>query len=150
MATIELRLVSNQEIPLRSDAARVGVQKGKIVEQDVPADSPELAFTVSFELRGDPNSDSVPDFAGPFVHGPRGERFLYLSWGARNSTSGEWNLVARTKIRLSILTWEILAQAQSDPNRVLQIILSLADTKGKRRTGSLSPDECVVGFVARS
>src|SRR3954469_25527388 len=46
----------------------------------------------------------VPDFGGPFVHGPAGERFLYLGW---RPLGGAW--IKRFKIPLAPISWEQLA-----------------------------------------
>lgn len=44
--------------------------------------------------------DGDPDFTGPLVHGRRGERFLYLSWGHVTSDN-EHDMFRRLKIYLS-------------------------------------------------
>ena len=54
----------------------VGVQRKGEVEQLVPGDAAEARFEL--ELR--PNGDR--DALGPYAHGKRGERFIYLSWVA--------------------------------------------------------------------
>jgi len=50
----------------------------------------------------------VPDFGGPFVHGPAGARFLYLSWRPRG---GVW--IRRFKIPLAPMSWEQIAAGQA-------------------------------------
>ena len=39
------------------------------------------------------------DFAGPFVHGKRGERFLYIGWRPADGKDDDW--IRRWKIRLT-------------------------------------------------
>lgn len=53
--------------------------------------------------------DAPPDFTGPFVHGPKGDRFLYLAW---RGADGRW--LRRWKIPLGGLTWGLIGQAQAD------------------------------------
>ena len=48
-----------------------------------------------------------PDFAGPFVHGVRGSRFLYISWKRVPPVPTPW--VQRVKIPLTGLGWAMLA-----------------------------------------
>jgi hypothetical protein len=45
----------------------------------MPGDAPAAQWELEITLRTGP--DGEPDFRGPFVHGKRGERCLYLSWG---------------------------------------------------------------------
>gem|GEM_PF-879834 len=42
------------------------------------------AMAFDFSLTQRAGADGEPDFAGPFVHGPRGGRFIYLSWRNAN------------------------------------------------------------------
>jgi hypothetical protein len=49
-------------------------------------------------------------FHSPFVHGPAGARFLYLSWRYADGRP-EW--VRRQKIPLTALTWERIQAAGS-------------------------------------
>lgn len=51
----------------------------------------------------------APDFSGPFVHGPAGARFLYLSW---RSSAGTW--IMRFKVPLGSIGWEQIAAGQAD------------------------------------
>lgn len=51
----------------------LGVQCKKEVEQVVPASAGKAVFEIPVTVREN-------DFFGPYVHGPRGERFIYLVW----------------------------------------------------------------------
>ena len=64
----------------RYENVHVGVQRGKVPVDLVPGDT--AAPRWSFEIGVRPDVDGAPDFGGPYVHGRRGERFLYLTWGA--------------------------------------------------------------------
>ena len=61
-----------------------------------------------------------PDFSGPFVHGGRGGRFLYISWKRVPAIPTPW--VQRIKIPLAGLTWALI-----DTSRLLS-----ADISGRR------------------
>src|SRR4051794_32208542 len=52
----------------------VGLQRGSAVVDEHPADGRPLTWRLEGGLK------AGPDLAGPFVHGPRGSRFLYLFW----------------------------------------------------------------------
>jgi len=57
----------------------------------------------------------TPDFAGAFVHGPAGARFLYLGW---RPPGGDW--IRRWKIPLPMLTWASVEGMRSRPTAVLE------------------------------
>jgi hypothetical protein len=44
------------------------------------APRPDGALVFDFSVRVKPGKDGGPDFAGPFVSGKVGDRFVYLSW----------------------------------------------------------------------
>ena len=76
----------------------------------------------------------APDFYGPFVHGKRGERFLYLSWRPRNWQPGQPEpgpgvYLRRMKIHLRSITAVLLRQAL-DRNAILEAVV-----EGKARDG---------------
>jgi fermentation-respiration switch protein FrsA (DUF1100 family) len=59
-----------------------------------------LAWTT--EITAKPGADGTPDFAGPAVHGKRGERFFYLSWSGERA--GRREMFRRLKLHLRDLT----------------------------------------------
>lgn len=61
------------------------------------------AFECQILVKGMPSA-APPDFSGPFVHGPRGSRFLYLSWKRPQHSATAW--LWRVKIPLSALDWK--------------------------------------------
>jgi hypothetical protein len=63
------------------------------------------AFECEIVVKGSPSSDA-PDFSGPFVHGPRDGRFLYLSWKRPEHSATLW--LWRVKIPLSAVDWKLL------------------------------------------
>ena len=67
------------------------------------------ALRFSCEVAVKPHAATgVPDFGGPFVHGPAGARFLYLGW---RPPGGAW--IRRFKIPLTPISWEQVAAAQA-------------------------------------
>ena len=63
-------------------------------------------YTVALKESKDP---TMPDFTGPLVHGPVGERFLYINIGESAGQKDTcWN--RRLKIPLRDITWKMAAQ----------------------------------------
>jgi hypothetical protein len=58
--------------------AHVALQVGSRPEGLVPGDALEAEWTTDVRVI---SHDDGRDFRGPAVHGKRGERFLYLTWG---------------------------------------------------------------------
>lgn len=68
------------------------------------------------------------DFRGPFVHGSRGDRFLYLNWG-EVQPGGDFHLFRRAKISLSEIPPTLVRRALTSGNP-LRCTLPLTDKKG--------------------
>lgn len=58
------------------DDVHVGVQRRSDGEQFQPGDAAEVRFEIDLTPSGD------RDATGPYAHGRRGERFVYLAWVA--------------------------------------------------------------------
>jgi hypothetical protein len=72
------------------------------------------------------------DVRGPAVHGRRGERFLYLTWG---DPAGEnWRMFKRTKLMLDPMVEELPDETDS-----LIVTVDLTDARGIPRSGRLKP-----------
>lgn len=113
------------------DGIALGIQRGKEVLDAVPSSSEEIRFDASFEVI---QGDDAVDFRGPYVHGPKGDRFLYLAWvGIRD---GE--MVARIKLRLNDIGPGLLAAAIRDGG-TLVATLPLVNAQGKPASGSVRP-----------
>jgi hypothetical protein len=61
-----------------------------------PQGDDALAWTTEITVK--PGADGTPDFAGPAVHGKRGERFFYLSWSGERA--GHREMFRRLKLHL--------------------------------------------------
>ena len=81
------------------------------------------------------------DFRGRFVHGHRGDRFLYLNWGDVTS-AGEFKLFRRAKIILSEIPAGLVEQAQATATP-LACTVSLTDRKGWPVCARLRPPALV-------
>jgi uncharacterized protein DUF5990 len=102
---VALRIVLRQP-PAEVDFA---LQKGRgsayetVQRQRSKGKDLEFDFTVRVK-RG---KDVLADFAGPFVQGPSGERFVYLDIGTyAGQTNTPWS--RRLKIPLSGITWDLV------------------------------------------
>lgn len=73
----------------------VGVQRGGKPDQVVPADAEEARWVLALRVR-----DTVDglDVGGPYVHGRRGDRFAYVTWG--DVSGGGFAMFRRAKITL--------------------------------------------------
>ncbi|MEU9700711.1 DUF5990 family protein [Streptomyces sp. NPDC047981] len=100
---LALRIVGT-ELPGRSCGTftdvHVAVQRGREPDGAVPGDAAEAVweFTVDTVLA----PDGTRDFRGPYVHGRRGARFLYLTWGEW-PPGGAFTMFRRAKLFLDDL-----------------------------------------------
>jgi Family of unknown function (DUF5990) len=73
----------------------VGLQVGSRPDGLVPGDAPAAQWEADVRVV---EVDGVRDFHGPAVHGRRGERFLYLTWG--ELAGSEFAMFRRAKLML--------------------------------------------------
>ena len=104
----------------------MGVQRknkpGELMGQ-VSAD----AESVTWELEATPLSTDSSDFRGPYISGPPGGRFIYLSWGMV-AEPGTFEMFRRAKIMFDAIPAEAMKAAQA--SGVLTGRLGLTDPKG--------------------
>ncbi|MDX1933858.1 MAG: DUF5990 family protein [Capsulimonadales bacterium] len=117
-------------------ALRVGVQERDMIVQDAPVTDEPLVFTMPVRMTVAPATEEI-DFGGPFVHGRRGERFLYLCWGERDA-AGNWHGVRRAKIPLARLDRGRLLAALRQPT--IEFSLRCVDAKGGPICATVPPD----------
>jgi hypothetical protein len=72
------------------------VQLLQEVEVQVRGDAKSATWT--FEVTTKVDADGNRDFGGPFVHGKRGERFVYVSWG--DGSGDSFTMFRRAKLML--------------------------------------------------
>lgn len=96
------------------------LQRGKGAKAErldyVEAAADDMAFELAVALRQGKQPD-MPDFGGPFVQGPPGGRFFYLSVG-RCSSIAEPHWIGRVKVPLGSITWPLARQATSSRRRL--------------------------------
>ncbi|GAC1592093.1 MAG: hypothetical protein NVS3B21_11340 [Acidimicrobiales bacterium] len=85
-----------------------------------PGDAPEAVWNLECTVIG-------TDVRGPYVQGPPGGRFIYLSWVIVEG-SGAFTMFRRAKIRLDQIPAVILTQAVE--NGLLTARVGLTDAKG--------------------
>jgi hypothetical protein len=105
----------------------VGVQVGNHPTDLVPGDAPSATWTVDVDVV---DSGAGTDFSGPAVQGPRGERFVYLTWGTYDGSSFE--MIRRAKV--------MLADSGISPRTSAAVAtVDLTDADGTPRCARLRP-----------
>lgn len=112
---------------------RLGIQKGKEVEDDVAADADVARFQFTLHARREEDS-GLPVFTGPYAQGTPAERFVYLCWGERDGE--QFRMSMRVKVPLADLTWEQV-QAAASSGHPIRAVLHLTDAKGKPLTATI-------------
>ena len=103
---ITLRIVLKQPTP----GVDFALQKGggntyDTVQKQRSSPKADLKFEFSVTVRSD--KDDAPDFFGPFVHGVRGDRYVYVDIGSyAGQTNPTWS--RRLKVPLSCITWDLI------------------------------------------
>jgi hypothetical protein len=118
-------------------AVRLGIQKGKEVIEDVPADRTQVTFTMPLRVERD-SETGKPNFLGPFAQGTPQERFIYLCWGEKRG--GNWDGFRRAKLHLKHLTWKQV-EAALQQNQPIKFSFDMTDAKGGPACGSLNLHE---------
>lgn len=86
-----------------------GLQKGRGSEYEVVqkqrSTGKDLKFEFTAGLKTD--KDGAPDFCGPFVQGPRGDRYFYIDIGTyAGQVNTYWS--RRLKVPLSCISWDLI------------------------------------------
>lgn len=76
------------------------------------------------------------DFRGPAVHGRRGERCLYLTWGTPRGDA--WGMFRKAKLMLDRVDPALVAEADRG-GRALLGTISLTDGRGGPRCARVDP-----------
>jgi hypothetical protein len=118
----------------RYENVHVGVQRRNEVVDLIPGDAQNARWRFEVTVRA--LDDGTTDFAGPFVHGRRGDRFLYLSWGAVGT---EFRMFRRAKLHFADCDTNVLAAAL----RVGEITcrVRMSDPCGAPRCGRVRPPD---------
>jgi hypothetical protein len=112
---------------------RFGLQAGREVDDHVPATGTTV-FHAEIEIVG---GEVGSDFRGRHVRGRKGDRFLYLSWGAPDTLEA-FVMLARAKIKLGDIPAELLDEV-TRRNGVLVCELQATNDRGQPASGSIRP-----------
>lgn len=116
---VHLRIRCLNPLDPRQHHAHFGLQEKRpgdwILQEGTTEADGTLVFECDCEVKSG-SGETAPDFAGRFVQGSRGERFLYLSWKPDGWSAGApepgpcvW--VRRIKIHLGGITWAKVREA---------------------------------------
>ena len=149
MSAVPVRIVGRR-LPGSSWSGRsgihVGVQRGSEVVGLVTGDAADAVFDIDLEVVV--GTDGEPDFRGPYVHGRRGERFVYLSWGEVDG-DGTFAMFRRLKLHLAPLVEQSTAEVVISAKKI-QAVLELTDTRGRPLAASVRPPWVTWRVNARS
>lgn len=117
--SVHLRIRCLNPLNPRQYRAQFGLQVKRpgdwVLHEGTTGADGALVFECDCEVKKVPG-ETAPDFAGQFVQGPRGERFLYISWkpdgwsaGGPEPGPGVW--LRRIKLHLSGITWTKVREA---------------------------------------
>jgi len=118
--------------PLRN--VHVAVQVGKEPVGLVRGDADRARWEVDARVV---SADGDVDLRGPAVHGKRGERFFYLTWGDVG-TGESFRMFRRAKLMVGDIDPELLAAAAGDDTPLVAKI-SLTDDCGAPRCARVRP-----------
>jgi Family of unknown function (DUF5990) len=114
----------------------VGVQRlGEVVDL-YPGDATKAEWSFEVTLK---ELDGGMDFGGPFVHGRRGDRFVYLSWGAVDGDG--FRMFRRAKLHFADIPPEVLASATETGALRARVVMS--DRWGNPRCARVRPPDAV-------
>ena len=134
--SVRIRLVVADPPFLAEHGVAFGLQGRNGEVEAVPAVDTSV-FETEVEVVGAIGDDPV-DFRGRHVNGRRGDRFLYLSWGAV-SADEPFVMVARAKIGLATIPQELLSVAADDGAVTVECRLQATDAKGQPASGTVRP-----------
>ena len=119
---------------LEYENVHVGVQRRKDVVDLVPGDAPDAEWNLTVDTV---TKDGALDQRGPFVHGKRGDRFLYLSWGTVDDAD-HFEMFRRAKLMFGAVPHELLRTAQA-PGRRLVGTVRMQHDDGMPRCAAVRP-----------
>ena len=128
------RRCRNQRGEVARENVHVGIQRRQAVIELVPGDAPQATWDLSLDWLG---RGAETDFRGPYVHGRRGDRYLYLSWGVVDA-DGRFEMFRRAKLCLDELSEAVLAEA-SRPGHRLVATVGLTGPDGTPRCAAVRP-----------
>jgi hypothetical protein len=113
----------------------VGVQRKNRPDELMGQVSADVE-SVTWVLEATAVPSSEVDFRGPYISGPPGGRFIYLSWGVVEEP-GTFEMFRRAKIMLDGVPLDVLTAARA--SGVLVGRLGLTDPKGNPTCAAVRP-----------
>ena len=113
----------------------LGIQKDETIEQAAPADRARIVFCPVLRVRR--NADGSANFLGPYAHGPRAERFIYLNWVVVRG-GVPFERLGRIKLHLNHIDWTHAERASAN-DKPSKVTLELTGAKGKPVFASVRP-----------
>jgi hypothetical protein len=129
--TVRMRLLRDDPAAPSGDASAPFGLQDKDGKLQPPVRRADGMHAFDFELGVAPGPEGRPNFTGPFASGPRGQRFVYLSWPHLDSRG----YVNRIKLRLTDLDWPLIEQA------IERGVPLEADSSGRKAGGGTVPVE---------
>ena len=126
------RMFRNAGVPIHN--VHVGVQVRDLPVDLVAADAESAEWHV--DVRVDVADDGAYDFRGPAVHGRRGARFIYLTWGDVG-IDGSFAMFRRAKLMLDSIEPALLRAAVDGPSPV-HAHIDLTDDYGGPRCATVN------------
>ena len=115
----------------------LGIQKGDEIEDAQSADLERIKFSSTLRVRR--HTDGSANFLGPYVHGPRTGRFIYLVWAVIHGKT-PIAMAGRVKILLNHIGWNDVERAAAN-GRSIKVTIPLTDKKGRPVFASVRPDQ---------
>jgi hypothetical protein len=127
------------------DNVHVGVQIRNEPENLVRGDAPDARWELEIDTTID--DDGLVDFRGSVVHGKRGERFIYLTWGNVDD-AGEFEMFRRAKLMLNRVDQNLMHDAVK--RWQLSASVRLTDDRGAPRCARVDPPAIIWNVERRS
>jgi hypothetical protein len=103
----------------------VGVQRKEDVVEHKPGDASEVEWRFDVDVVAD-GAGGPYDFKGPYVHGKKGDRFLYLCWGDVDA-KGHFHRFRRAKLMLAAVDASIVRDAIARGALLATLAMTLPD-----------------------
>jgi len=114
----------------------LGIQRDEAITELESADAKQIVFKPILRARRNP--DGSANFLGPFAHGPKFERFIYLNWVTMKGKV-PMAQIGRIKLHLNHLKWDVVVR-MAEANKPLRVKLALTNAKGKPVMASVRED----------
>lgn len=111
----------------------VGVQTGRDPVQLFRADENEIRWELEIDAV---RKDTGLDFRGSAVHGHRGDRFIYLTWGDVDGNGG-FEMFRRAKVMLGRIEPALMGKAMAAGH--IEAVVDLTGDDGHPRCARVDP-----------